>query len=68
MKTKICTRCKKRKSVDDFTVRRNTSNTNTIYRKAACKKCSVILTTKWYQKNKDRVLAYQKKYHEQKRN
>lgn len=66
MKSKICTMCKKRKKIEAYTVRKNWRGTGTVYRKAVCKKCSVILSQEYYRNNKKRVLQYQKKYHERK--
>lgn len=59
VKTKVCTRCAKRKRLIDFPTRTTVSGT---YPKPHCRDCNTKLTQEWIKKNKKRYNEYQKEY------
>ena len=75
MKTKICYKCKKRKSISEFTKNKNSKDGLSWW----CKKCNkeyrienkkklLEYQKEYYQKNRKQRLKYQKEYHKLHRN
>jgi hypothetical protein len=58
MTTKICTKCKIEKTVDDFHNRSGTKNG----KKPRCKQCSTTERKEHYEKNRKKTLEQNKKY------
>lgn len=58
MKTKICSKCKLKKSLDEFFYRAYGSKDN---RMSCCKECKTKLIYKWREKNPEKWLAYVRK-------
>ena len=59
---KTCTKCKKSKSLKDFSKRNNYNKTNKVYIKSECKECFVVRTNKWVKKNIEKYNKYQNEY------
>lgn len=59
MITKKCSKCHQEKNLCDFTKDRNKPDGLFIY----CRECKKIVAKKEYDKNKSRILKYQKKYY-----
>lgn len=59
-KTKVCTKCKKEKSVKEFGLRWVKEST---LLKAYCKDCSVRVASNWNKKNREKYNKYQNDYY-----
>lgn len=56
---KICSKCKKEKSINDFNNRKNSSGK--IIKNSVCRECLKIKAQKYREKNKEKLLEYDKK-------
>ncbi len=59
---KTCNDCGKKKTLDQYTERKNHRGTGVQYLTPYCKECMVKRAVKWRKKNKDRYNAYQNEY------
>lgn len=64
---KTCSKCKVEKEETEFTVRKNTNNTDTVYLKSTCKACAVEHTRVWRTNNFERYREYQNSYQARRR-
>jgi hypothetical protein len=63
MKTKLCKDCGEEKPIERFSQMKNYNNTDTTYYKPYCKDCMTERMNKWREKNREKFLAYQAKWH-----
>lgn len=57
MDTKICSKCKKEKSINEFYFRKDSG-----YYRSACKECTLKDNKKWTKENYDYIKEYKKEY------